>query len=325
VTPHRTANLFGRNIGTGLARHIVVVSQCLRAVGYDVVHREIPPRRRGARVVARAQRWLPRGDSVDLNIFLQELVPSWFPRARTNILIPNQEWFDERELKLLWGIDHVVCTSQHALDIFSWRGPNVVKFGFTSEDRLLSDFVGPRHRILHVAGRSPFKGTAALARVWRRHPEWPTLTLMHAEGILEPLSVPNIEQRIGYVEDQVLRRLQNESWLHLFPTEAEAFGHSLCEGLSVGALVLTVDGPPMNELVRADRGVLVPYQSETRLHLGWRFFVDEAALERTLVEVISCGPHWYAPMMARARSWFVHNDARVRRDLSEFFDRVTRR
>lgn len=324
MTAHRTANLFGRNVGTGLARHIVVVTECLRDAGYEVVHRELPPRRRGEHIVARAQRWLPRRRPVDLNVFLQELIPSRFRQARTNILIPNQEWFDARDLDLLRGIDHVVCTSQHALDVFSWRGPNVVNFGFTCEDRLDSDLAGPRHRILHAAGRSPFKGTAALARVWCRHPEWPTLTLMHGEGILEPLNVPNIDQRIGFVDDDALRQLQNQSWLHLLPTEAEAFGHSLCEGLSVGALVVTVDGPPMNELVRVDRGVLVPYGRQTRLHLGWRFLVEEDALERALTEIIACGPARYAPEMSRARSWFVRNDARVRRELSEFFDRATR-
>lgn len=302
----------------------MVVTECLRDAGYEVVHHHMPRRRRGEHLIARAQRWLPRRRRPDLNVFLQELIPSCFHHARTNILIPNQEWFDVRDLDLLRGIDHVVCTSQHALDVFSWRGPNVVNFGFTCDDRLLSDFGGPRHRILHVAGRSPFKGTAALARVWRRHPKWPTLTLIHAEGILEPLNAPNIEQRIGYVDDTLLRQLQNESWLHLLPTEAEAFGHSLCEGLSVGALVLTVDAPPMNELVRADRGVLVPYESRTRLHLGWRFLVDEHALERTLSEIIACGPARYASEMSRARSWFVWNDALVRRELSQFFDRATR-
>lgn len=323
MTALRTANVFGQNIGTGLARHIVVVTECLRDAGYEVVHREVPQRRRGERHVARARHFLPRRAEFDLNVFLQDLAPSWFRRARANVLIPNQEWFDERELPLLWGIDHVVCTSQHALDIFSWRGPNVVNFGFTCQDRLVRDFSGSRQRILHVAGRSPYKGTAALARVWQRHPEWPMLTLMHAEGILQPLGAPNIEQRIGYVDDDVLQRLQNESWLHVFPTEAEAFGHSLCEALSVGALVITVDGPPMNELVRVGRGLLVPPARQVRLHLGWRFLVDEDALEEALTEVIARGPGRYESEMFQAREWFVRNDSRVRRELSSFFDRVT--
>ena len=88
--------------------------------------------------------------------------------------------------------------------------------------------------VLKAAGRSPFKGTAALARVWRRHPEWPTLTLMHAENILEPLNVPNIEQRIGYVDDDVLRQLQNESWLHVLPTEAERLAQAVEQIACIG-------------------------------------------------------------------------------------------
>ena len=322
MTPlDRIANVFGHNAGTGLTRHIAVVAQCLRSAGYAVAEKMIPERRRGARLDAYVRRFFPASHRVDINLFIQELVPSAFRQARTNVFLPTQEWFDPRDLRLLPGVDHILCTSQHAQDIFSWRGPRVTNLGFTCIDRFDSGagVDRARERVLHVAGRSPYKGTAVLREIWERHPEWPTLTIVRAGGILEPVHASNVDERIGHLDDQHLQQLQNESWLHVFPTEAEAFGHSLCEGLSVGALVMATDAPPMNELIRPDRGILIPFIGQERLNLGWRFFVDAAALEDTLQRVFDLGPQHFAPMMTRARAWFVANDGRFRRELTEFF------
>ena len=317
----RLANVYGHNVGTGLTRHIAVVAECLRAAGYEVAEKSIPIRRRGARLDAYSRRLLPSSRRADINLFIQELVPSAFRRARTNVFLPTQEWFDPRDLRLLPGVDHILCTSQHAEDIFSWRGPAVTNLGFTCIDRLDSDSgtANRRERVLHVAGRSPYKGTAVLRQVWQRHPEWPTLTIVRASSILDPLNASNIDERLGHLDDTQLKQLQNDSWLHVFPTEAEAFGHSLCEGLSVGALVIATDAPPMNELIRPDRGVLIPCTGRQRLNLGWRFFVDAESLEDTLEQVFALGPRHFSPQMSRARSWFVANDARFRSELTAFF------
>lgn len=322
-TGHKTANVFGHNAGTGLTRHIAIVVSCLEAAGYRVALREVPERRRGARLAAVARKWKPSIARVDLNVFVQDLVPSWFHRARTNMLLPNQEWFGPADLKLLSAVDHIICTSQHATDAFSFRGPAVTNLGFTSEDRRSESLSNNSSRILHVAGRSPYKGTRTLVDLWKRHPEWPKLTIVHHPTLLEQLFIPNIDQRAAFVDDATLRQLQNDAWLHIVPTEAEAFGHSICEALSVGALTITTDAPPMNELVRCSRGILVPAIGRERLHLGYRFFVDPSALESAIQCVLDQGPDHHAERRQEAREWFERNDRRVRAELTQLFSSVT--
>lgn len=319
MTVSPTANVFSHNIGTGLSRHLEIVSQCLAHAQFRTSVHDIPPRARGARLAAWTRHLRRRSDASTINLFLQDLVPTWFHRARTNLFLPNQEWFAPSELRLFPAVDHVICASQHAADLFSFRGPRILNLGFTSLDRFAPEYQENRTGILHVAGRSPYKGTRVLVDIWARHPEWPTLTMVHAEGVIPVLSLSNVKQTIGRVTEAELLRLQNESWLHIIPTEAEAFGHSLCEAMSVGALVITSDAPPMNELVRCDRGILVACNARIPLNMGHRFFVDPEQLEVEIGTVLANGPHSYTTQMRNARRWYVENDARVRNELAAFF------
>ena len=59
------------------------------------------------------------------------------------------------------------------------------------------------------------------------------------------------------LDDAALRTLQNSHRFHLCLSEAEGWGHYIAEALSVGAITLTCDAAPMNELVTAERGLLV--------------------------------------------------------------------
>ena len=85
---------------------------------------------------------------------------------------------------------------------------------------------------------------------------------------------PNIDHRIGHLSDGELRRLQNSHRFHLCPSQTEGSGHYLVEALSVGATTLTLDAAPMNELVTADRGLLVPIAHTGTQYLATTNFFD---------------------------------------------------
>ncbi|MEQ1691281.1 MAG: hypothetical protein ABMA00_08360 [Gemmatimonas sp.] len=316
----RIANIFAWNLGAGLSRHLTIVSEILIASGFQVRAQTIPRRGRGDRLWLKARSLPFYPGRVHLNVFVQQIVPSWLPNARVNVLIPMQEWFAEDEVRLLSGIDRIVCNSEHGRQVFAPLHPSVINVGFTSADRHDASFTGERTRILHIAGRARFKGTEQLVRLWQRHPDWPTLTVTHDEAVLPTIAVANIDQRRGYLSDEQLRGLQNESWLHLQPSETEGYGHCHGEGLSTGALVLTTDAPPMNELITPERGVLVEATGQ-RIphHLGWRFPVSEPALEDTIAEILRRGSATYQTVMEAGRRWYLGNDARVRRELAEVF------
>ena len=61
---------------------------------------------------------------------------------------------------------------------------------------------------------------------------------------MEPVA-RNIDAHMGYLSDQELRTLQNQSAFHLCLSLTEGWGHYIGEALGVGAVTMTVDAPPM--------------------------------------------------------------------------------
>jgi glycosyltransferase involved in cell wall biosynthesis len=55
-----------------------------------------------------------------------------------------------------------------------------------------------------------------------------------------------------------LRDIQGAASMHVCPALRGGFVHTLNEARAVGALVVTVDHPGMNEMVKPDSGLLVP-------------------------------------------------------------------
>jgi glycosyltransferase involved in cell wall biosynthesis len=60
--------------------------------------------------------------------------------------------------------------------------------------------------------------------------------------------------------DEELLRLQQSSGVHLCPSREEGFGHYINEARALGALVMTTNWAPMNDMVQDHFGVLIPCQ-----------------------------------------------------------------
>jgi glycosyltransferase involved in cell wall biosynthesis len=288
------------------------------------------------RIVHRAinlrQRWLQRRQlsaaRYDINLFLEDVSPGFFSFAAVNLFIPNPEWFKENQHRYLPGIDSVLCKTREALDTFSQLGCKVQFIGFTSEDR--SDSAHPQQRentFLHLAGRSWQKGTKPLVELWLRHPQWPTLTVvqndrMYNQARVAPITAPNIIHRLGRLNDADLHELQNRHTIHLCPSEAEGFGHCIAEAMSCGALTLTTNAPPMNELITPERGVLVDYHRMSRQRSGANYYVDPADLERKIEAIIAMDDHAVRQLGENARQWYLDNDRLFRMRLVEALEQA---
>jgi len=292
----------------------------LTEAGHRVeVNDPTPPRR-----IARAMRVLASaGLPYDLTIHTERAVRAWMKLSRRNVLVPNPEW-----LELSPGVpemDAVLCKTRWTVEIMSAIHPRPLFTGFTSLDRLDPGVVREALRPLHVAGRSSSKGTHAVLEVWRRNPGLPRLTLIAwGTGIVAPADIPpNVDLRQDFMDDAELQRLQVECGFHLCPSEAEGFGHSLVEGMSTGALVLTTDAPPMNEMVTPERGVLVPWVDSAPMRSGRQFKVDPERLEEQVLAVFSNdGEEENQAKRIAARKWFEENDAGFRRRLVEVVDEL---
>jgi glycosyltransferase involved in cell wall biosynthesis len=290
------------------------MQEILTAAGHSVeVHGLTHPRR-----LVRIGRLLASGGRpYDLTIFTERIIRGWTELSRRNVLLPNPEWLDVTPA--MSGMDAVLCKTRWTTEIMAKLHPRPVFTGFTSLDRSLPMIERSDRRPFHLVGRSPNKGTGAVLEAWRRNPGWPTLTVIAWDtGLVMPEQVPgNVHVTRNFVDDAELQRIQAGSGLHVSPSEAEGFGHTLVEGMSTGALVITTDAPPMNELVTPERGELVPFRHSAPMREGRRFEVDVERLEERIAECLAAPPDSLRAKGAAARKWFEENDAGFRRRLVE--------
>lgn len=314
-------NVIGKSNGVGLSRDLDLLSAALAAGGYEVrvtrIDRDQAALRRSLWAQFRIRcklLWLRlqrRERPAVVNLMLEHIWPQQLPDARCNVLIPNPEWFDSHDARLLRQVDVVWAKTDCTLHLFRSRHRNTTLVGFDSEDRY--DGTVARQRIFfHLAGKSSMKGTDRLLRVWARHPEWPVLTVVqHAREDHAPqIAAANIDRRVGYLDDNELRSLQNASMFHICTSLTEGWGHYIVEALSIGAITITVDAAPMNELVTRERGILVPYRDTGTQRLATTCFFDEAGFETAIVNALALEDSRGRSLSDNARSWFLQNKQR---------------
>ncbi|HEX7111132.1 MAG TPA: glycosyltransferase [Mizugakiibacter sp.] len=317
-------NLIAWDNGVGLSRDLRLLGEALSASGHRVnvgalrrgkLRKILRPKLLRARIAWQRMRG-GHAPSYDVNLMLEHVRPEYFPVARHCALMPNPEWFLDPDRAHLDRVDLVLAKTRHAEAIFRDLGKPVAYVGFTSEDRL--DRSVPRERaFFHLAGRSQNKGTEALLALWRRHPEWPRLTVVQSPRTAR-LGAPaaNIVHRVDYLSDAELRRLQNAHRFHLCPSETEGFGHYLAEAMAVGAITVTVDAPPMHEIVTPERGALVGIARTGRQNLATTYYFDEVSMEATVQRLLDMGDAALDRIGAAARAWFEDNDRAFRGRMS---------
>jgi hypothetical protein len=313
-------NIIGKSNGVGLARDIDLLVAALKASGHQVevtiIDAVQAKRRRSplAQFAARARlAWggaasSARASGADVNLMLEHVWLQYLSTAPINVAVPNPEWFDRHDRRFLAEVDSVWAKTSYTSELFRALGCSTTYIGFDSEDRYESG-IAKQRTYFHLAGKSTMKGTDRLVRVWQRHPEWPRLILVRHKdgGAAVKAAAPNIDERVGYLSDEELRRLQNASLFHLCLSLTEGWGHYIVEAMGVGAVTITVDARPMNELVAADRGVLVPYRATGTQRLATTYQFDEAGLEAAIARTIAMSDEECAHLGARARGWFMDN------------------
>lgn len=313
--------LIGKSNGVGLSRDFDLLADALRAAGCQVSlqrceRRERRRRRALSTWIGAKVRRLPllaarAGPPLwDLNVMLEHVWPQFLHQARCNVLVPNPEWCDRRDRSFFDAIDRLWTKSAMAEQLFRVLGCSTVPIGFDSEERWCPE-VRREPKFLHLAGRSPLKGTQRLLSLWRRHSEWPTLTVIENDAMPDKSAAigpsSNIEYLRGYMSDEELRRLQNVHRFHVCPSEAEGWGHYIAEAMSVGAVTLTTDAAPMNELVRPERGVLVAARLGAQHNLARLACFEEGALEQAIGQCLSLPAVQLEATGSAARAWFLAN------------------
>ncbi|MFK7911578.1 MAG: glycosyltransferase [Akkermansiaceae bacterium] len=307
-------NIIARTNGVGLDRDVDLIYHCLTTAGHDVTVSH-------CRGISLLRSLFPGKATFDVNIFLERVFPRWLGTAKKNILIPNQERFPKRHIQRLKKIDHILCKSQHAEEIFSNYGQSEY-IGFTSTDMFDESIKKDYQSFFHLAGRSTLKGTETILKLWESHPDWPTLTVVQCEENA-PESVPgNVHLITEYIPHEEIKRHLNTHGIHLCSSLSEGWGHYIVEAMSCRSVVITTDAPPMNELISPATGIPVPHSSSAPRHLGTNFHIDSRKLEQNITRLLQMPPEQKTQYGDNARDWFLENDARFQKVLSNSIQKI---
>jgi glycosyltransferase involved in cell wall biosynthesis len=318
----------------GLSHDIQVVEDALRQLGHEVTVTRLGSRRHDGAWKLRGMRlrmilaWLltagrkPR--RFDINLSLEHVRPASFGLARVNLLMPNPEWVSARGRRYLARYDALLTKTHEATRIFTGLGLRALEVGFQSRDRY--DATVPRDpaAFLHAAGSSQLKGTTRLVEVWKRHPEWPVLTVLRGGPSAEDAGgAANVRIVREHLPDADVRRLQNASVFHLCLSQTEGWGHYLVEAMSCGAVVVACDGAPMNQMIDATRGLPVQASEGVPFHLARMWQFDEASLEHAVERAIAMSPDEAARLGGHARQWYLDAQAAFTGRLGAALDAVS--
>lgn len=317
-------HLVARNNGAGLTRDLEILRRALIEAGFDLTVSAIGQGGLSRQMQLLALRakllwWRLREGAArgrfDVNLMDERVRPKYLPLARRNVLLPHPEWFKPEWKSYLGALDCVFAKTRHAVPIFEAQGCRTEFVGFTSIDRRLTE-IAREPTFFHLGGRSGNKGTQPLVDLWLRKPLWPLLTIVQRKPLELPATMPaNLRLITDYLDDEELRILQNRNVFHLCPSETEGFGHHLVEGMSVGAITLATDAPPMNEMVTNERGVLAAFARTGTQRLATTYFVDGAALERGVEHMLALDAGERRVLSERARAWWEQNDREFRQRL----------
>ena len=274
--------------GHGLSRDARIIEKVLQKVGFQVVQKKRRDR------YFWSVFW--RFHQYELVIFLETIYLRWVFSGKKTVLIPNQEWFKPKKLIYLNFLDQIWCKSEYATTIFKKYAPKkvIVSFlGFTSSEKPL-DLVEPSFteidaarfgRFLHVAGGSQSKGTLGIIDAWTKNKNFPDLTIVQRAGNASYTAPDNVTVITDYLSDSEMVILRNSCGVHLCPSESEGFGHNLFQGMLAGALVVTIDFPPMNELIDDETGFLLAPEEINPRRLGHSCFYETEKLVEAIKNV----------------------------------------
>jgi hypothetical protein len=300
----RAVNILGTDNGGGFSRDIMLLNEILSEEGCTVflnqslyrkqrlsLRRRVTKRLHTSRLGKFAVSHFKFGAPFELNIHLEEVQYGYFWLAKRNILIPNQECFTESAIPYLTSRIEVWAKTKVAQQIFSRLGCPVRFLGWSGTHHDTAHKQSSKKTAaLHIAGSSYLKGTESVLDVWEQNPHWPILRVLRRDhnysgaslSWRERAPVTNIEIITHRLDEEALRRLRNESAFYLCPSEAEGFGHVIIEGMSSGAVIITTNAPPMNELVTPDTGLLAAVERSEPKALGERHFVSHKDLEHKI-------------------------------------------
>lgn len=251
----------------------------------------------------------------DINIFFEHIVGNSLQYAKKNWFIPNPEWYGDG-LEILQQIDLILCRTKEVERIFNQLNIETYFLGFTSFDCYIPCIFKDYKHFFHLVGGSIQKGTDTVLNVWKKHMDFPLLTILKHENPLFPIPT-NIEWISNRMDEPMLRWYQNKCGIHVCISETEGFGHSIMEAMSAGAVVITTNAPPMNEFIQ-DPNCLVAFDRIGYKALATNYYASPLYLEFIISYLIyTMPPEQLAQIGYNNRQMYLQKTAEFKSNLEQ--------
>jgi glycosyltransferase involved in cell wall biosynthesis len=303
-------NIVAYRNGVGLDQDIDILERELKKLGHNInfVHfNDETPRKK-----------------VDINIFVEVVNEKLFQYADKNYLIPNPEWFIFSH-QIIPKFDKILAKTKESARIFRAFNPNTEFLSFTCDDRFDSDISKNYKQALHLAGKSIQKNTHEVVKAWQMQPDFPLLILVKSQNPWEiPKNVANIKHYDQYLSTLEISNILNFSGVHICPSSTEGFGHYIMEAFSCGAVVITTDGPPMNEFVTDKRCLIVSSHTSPN-YLAVNYHINPNDLSNVVGNLFNLSEDELKAIGKRNREFYLENDRFFKTKLAEIFPSINKK
>jgi len=203
-----------------------------------------------------------------LTIFLEVIPRNMLELAPVRWAFLNPEWCKPDIVKSAQRhIDKIFAKTHEAKRIFDEVFPGKAHYtGFLTRDQF-EPIIEPKPRFLHIGGNSSFRGTQAVVDAWKWKKDGKGIDahlIVVSSALKDRPQLPMVTYH-DRIDEEELKSYQNECAFHLYPSGTEGFGHAFHEAQSVGAIILTTDAPPMNEIWGAYQ---IPSVGKTKYNLA---------------------------------------------------------
>jgi hypothetical protein len=248
--------------------------------------------------------WGNRTTPADLHIYLEVPCRLAFPWAAYNVVVVNQEWWPLTawnwclEKPENGGADLFVFKSQHAMKHFSSLDPaRKLLLSWRADTPVSHDgWTAREDRFLYIVGGSQNKARIAgeIVRLWKdSYPPvevWCSSPI--ARGLQKCVTASNVTFQTEYKStEEKLQRQRACKW-HVVASAAEGYGFTMAEAAACGAPVLWNDLPVYRESWGLNIGGFHadPTPSDVQMRDSYRTTVDEADMDRAVLELVNITP-----------------------------------
>ena len=124
---------------------------------------------------------------------------------------------------------------------------------------------------------------------------------------------------MGYLDDIDMKLEFKKHGIHICTSQMEGFGHYINEARAIGVLIITIDAPPMNELIDSSCGILIPAVQRFSHNHGVKFIATQEAIKEGINRAIKLSLQERKNLGAKARERFLQEQEEFNSRLASIF------